>query len=76
MGYSIRTSRVRYTEWRDWQSGRTVARELYDAVDDPAEMTNLIDSPRLREEPELAAAQQEAAHLLSHQFPPRAATKD
>jgi len=28
MGYSIRTDRFRYTEWRDWKSGATAAREL------------------------------------------------
>ncbi|MBM3459241.1 MAG: sulfatase, partial [Armatimonadetes bacterium] len=31
MGVSVRTPRVRYTEWRDWKSGATTARELYAA---------------------------------------------
>ncbi|MGY8696088.1 MAG: sulfatase, partial [Verrucomicrobiia bacterium] len=29
MGYSIRTDRFRYTEWRDFESGTVLARELY-----------------------------------------------
>lgn len=63
MGCSVRTPLVRYTEWRDWKTGETVARELYDAKSDPAEMHNAIDSPAL------AAAQREAAALLAKQFP-------
>ena len=63
MGCSVRTPQVRYTEWRDWKTGRAVARELYDAASDPAEMQNAIDDPRL------AAAQREAAELLGRQFP-------
>lgn len=63
MGYSARTSRVRYTEWRNWKSGETVARELYDAQGDPAETRNAIDSPSLNE------AQREAESLLRTQFP-------
>jgi iduronate 2-sulfatase len=43
MGYSIRSSTHRYTEWRDWQSGETVARELYDHRQDAAESVNLAD---------------------------------
>lgn len=64
MGCSVRTAAVRYTEWRDWKTGETVVRELYDAAKDPAEMHNAIDSPAL------AAAQREAASLLAKQFPP------
>ena len=45
MGYSIRTKKVRYTEWRDWISGKIVATELYDHVRDPAETRNVIDAP-------------------------------
>jgi iduronate 2-sulfatase len=65
MGYSVRTASVRYTEWRDWKTGETTARELYDAANDPAEMHNAADSPAL------AAAQREAAALLAKQFPPQ-----
>lgn len=45
MGYSVRTDKVRYTEWRDWKTGDVVARELYDHRSDPAELTNGIASP-------------------------------
>ena len=64
MGCSVRTARVRYTEWRDWMTGEPVARELYDATTDPDEMRNAVDSPALAE------AQAEAAALLRKQFPP------
>ncbi len=63
MGCSVRTARVRYTEWRDWKTGEPVARELYDATNDPNEMKNAVDSPAL------AAAQSEAAALWKKQFP-------
>ena len=45
MGYSIRTDKVRYTEWRNWTSGKVLAAELYDHVRDTAEARNLIESP-------------------------------
>jgi iduronate 2-sulfatase len=48
MGYSIRTSRYRYTEWRDFDSREIVARELYDHDNDPIESINLGDDPRFR----------------------------
>ncbi|MDX1947864.1 MAG: sulfatase-like hydrolase/transferase, partial [Pirellulaceae bacterium] len=64
MGCSVRTPLVRYTEWRDWKTGAVVARELYDAKLDPAELRNAIDAPAL------AAPQREAAALLAKQFPP------
>jgi len=41
MGYSIRTDRYRYTEWRDFQTAAVQATELYDHRSDPQEMTNL-----------------------------------
>jgi iduronate 2-sulfatase len=63
MGYSVRTPRVRYPEWRDWKTGRTIARELYDARHDPAETRNQIDAPAF------ATAQREAEGLLRTQFP-------
>ncbi len=63
MGYSVRTARVRYTEWRDWKTGEPVARELYDATSDPNEMKNAADSPAVTE------WQNEAAALLKKQFP-------
>jgi len=65
MGVSVRTAAVRYTEWRDWQTGNTVARKLYAAADEPAETRSVLDDPRL------AAAQREAEQLLRAQFPPQ-----
>ncbi len=64
MGCSVRTDSVRYTEWRDWQTGETVARELYAAAGDPTELRNAVD------EPGFAGAQAEAERLLRAQFPP------
>jgi iduronate 2-sulfatase len=63
MGYSVRTDRMRYTEWRDWKTGAVLATELYDHRADPAEMTNAIDKAELRE------LQGDAMHLLRERFP-------
>ena len=41
MGYSLRTKRYRYTEWRDFPTGEVRAREMYDHDVDPQETTNL-----------------------------------
>jgi len=43
MGYSVRTDRFRYTEWRDWKTGATEARELYDHQTDPDETKNVAE---------------------------------
>jgi iduronate 2-sulfatase len=67
MGVSVRTRQARYTEWRDWQTGSVLARELYADDDEPAETRNLADTPAAAE---LQAA---ATQLLWQQFPPRAA---
>jgi iduronate 2-sulfatase len=64
MGCSVRTDRFRYTEWRDWQTGAVIARELYDHARDPAEMQNAIDSPAD------AAAFSAARQYLHAVFPP------
>ncbi len=45
MGYSMRTDRYRYAEWRDVADGHVQARELYDHREDPAETVNLADHP-------------------------------
>lgn len=63
MGVSVRTTRVRYTEWRDWKTKSVIARELYDAQRDPTELRNAV------EDPALSIAQREAEQLLRHQFP-------
>jgi iduronate 2-sulfatase len=63
MGYSLRTDRYRYTEWRNHQTGKVLARELYDHETDPRETRNLIKDP-----PEKQAFQA-AVRLLNDQFP-------
>jgi iduronate 2-sulfatase len=63
MGYSVRTARVRYTEWREWPTGKVTARELYDSLTDRAELKNVIDQPALHD------AQAEAERLLHAQSP-------
>jgi len=55
MGYSLRTSRFRYTEWRDWKSGRPVARELYDHRVDSSEAVNIAGKAGYRTAQERAA---------------------
>jgi iduronate 2-sulfatase len=40
-GYSIRTDRWRYTEWRSIADGSVVGRELYDHANDPNETLNV-----------------------------------
>ena len=64
MGVSVRTDRVRYTEWRDWTTGATIARELYAHPDDAAELRNAV------EDPTVATARAEAERLLAAGFPP------
>ena len=45
MGYSIRTQRFRYTEWRDFKTAKVQARELYDHDNDPLETVNIAAHP-------------------------------
>ncbi len=40
MGYSVRTATARYTEWRDWKSGKLLGAEFYDHRHDPNELSN------------------------------------
>lgn len=63
MGVSVRTSSVRYTEWRDWKTGDVIAKELYDQLADTDETKNRVDAPEFSEK------QNEAAALLIKQFP-------
>jgi len=46
MGYSMRTATLRYTQWRKFETGATVAQELYDHRRDPAENHNVAADPR------------------------------
>lgn len=64
MGVSVRTAKVRYTEWRDWKSGAVIGRELYASADEPRELRGVLDDPQF------AKAQREAETLLRKQFPP------
>lgn len=63
MGYSIRTEKNRYTEWRNWKTGEVEASELYNHDSDPTELTNAINDNKL--ETQLI----EARALLQKQFP-------
>ena len=65
MGVSVRTARLRYTEWRDFTTGRVVASELYDHEKDPDENHNVIASPPN------AGELQTAKRLLAANFPRR-----
>lgn len=47
MGYSIRSGHFRYTEWREFATGKVQARELYDHRIDPDENENLAGRPSL-----------------------------
>lgn len=48
MGYSIRTNRFRYTEWRNFETGIPRARELYDHQVDPGETANVANRESMR----------------------------
>jgi iduronate 2-sulfatase len=63
MGYSLRTQTHRYTEWRDWQTGETTARELYDHRVDSLETENLVEKLEFKAEAE------HHARLLSQRQP-------
>ena len=39
---------ARYTEWRSWDTGRTIARELYAHQDDPAETRNIANMMKMK----------------------------
>lgn len=66
MGYSLRDERYRYTEWREWATGRLHTAELYDHALDPDETVNRADDPAL------AAIRAALGAQLARQFPPRA----
>jgi iduronate 2-sulfatase len=48
MGYTLRTVRYRYVEWRDLGSGVVNDRELYDHDADPQETRNCLNDPAYR----------------------------
>lgn len=64
MGYSVALGRFRYTEWRDWETGKVLGTEFYDHKGDPNELTNALD-------PTEDTADVRAARAALHkQFPP------
>ncbi len=63
MGYSVRTAKGRYTEWRDWETGKLLAAEYYDHSRDPNELTNRLNDVNDSHEVKAARA---ALHV---QFP-------
>jgi iduronate 2-sulfatase len=63
MGVSVRTARYRYTEWRDFDTGQVIARELYDHSQDPDEHRNIVD------ETNDSSGLEQAEQLLLRQFP-------
>lgn len=63
MGCSVRTAAGRYTEWRDWETGKLLGAEYYDHARDPDEKTNRIDA---KDSDDLKAARR----ALHAQFPP------
>jgi len=46
IGYTMKTDRYRYTEWKHTMSREVRARELYDHEKDPQENVNVVDDPR------------------------------
>jgi iduronate 2-sulfatase len=50
MGYSLRTDRFRYTEWRDWKTGAVREVEFYDHREDPGETKNQVQNAALSKE--------------------------
>jgi hypothetical protein len=63
MGYSMRTQRFRYTEWKDRRTGKVLARELYDHRKDPQENINAVAQQEYEEDiPRLAL-------MLKHGWP-------
>ncbi len=71
MGYSMRTDRYRYTEWRVENSSILVDRELYDHVLDPLEDTNVVNHAEYAADVTSLAAQLQAR--LDAFAPPTAA---
>lgn len=62
MGYSVRTATSRYTEWRDWETGKVLGLEYYDHQTDPTELKNLAATADDK-------AFQHAQQALHKQFP-------
>ena len=55
MGYTMRTERFRYTEWKDRDTGEVLARELYDHQKDPQENINAVAQEEYKQDIERLA---------------------
>jgi iduronate 2-sulfatase len=64
MGYSVRTPTARYTEWRDWTTGKVLGAEYYDVRVALKDARNLLDQQK--DSADLKSAQM----ALHAQFPP------
>lgn len=64
MGYSVRTAAGRYTEWRDWTTGKLIGAEYYDHARDPAELVSRAGDAKD------ADAVTAARRALHDRFPP------
>lgn len=64
MGYSVRTNRFRYTEWRHMVNANIAARELYNHTNDPGETRNIVNDAD-------AVTLEELATQLRRKFPDR-----
>ncbi|MFK7819698.1 MAG: sulfatase [Planctomycetaceae bacterium] len=64
MGYSLRTDRYRYIEWRNFETGEVTDRELYDHNESHLETKNLVPSTS----PEVV---KELSNLLRVTHPPK-----
>lgn len=60
MGYSFRSKDHRYTEWRNFENGEVVGRELYDHRSDAGETINLAGQPTEADQVESLSAQLQA----------------
>jgi iduronate 2-sulfatase len=49
MGYALRTDNYRYVEWREWETGTVVARELYEHPKDKNETVNVAERPEYKD---------------------------
>ncbi len=68
MGYSARTAEGRYTEWRDWTTGKLLGTEYYGRVVRGNVALNQLNNRFTEIEP--SAAQKAARDALHKQFPP------
>jgi iduronate 2-sulfatase len=69
MGYTLRTDRFRYVEWRDIETGARGPRELYDHRADPAETVNRADDAALAAEVAELGRQVDALVVASGRWP-------